>query len=146
MMSIQGHESDTTNTLSDNKSILDTSSIQQDKILAQSKPLSSTSTTCTTNTTSESVAPFPFTPIVSSSTNELNVTRRLNTLHFFEYAKGKRIELQLFDHTTVTGIFTAVPGDQSEIALEQLKTPMGVYPHARIRISDVISLVIIPPE
>ena len=52
--------------------------------------------------------------------------------------------LTLIFSTTVTGVLTAVDGKQNFLHITQLSTPLYVYPETLVRVSDVLSVEIIP--
>ncbi len=50
----------------------------------------------------------------------------------------------LFFSTTVTGILCGIDSKQEYLQMSQLSTPLYVYPETVVRISDVLTLEILP--
>ncbi|MFH4984544.1 hypothetical protein AB6A40_011253 [Gnathostoma spinigerum] len=53
---------------------------------------------------------------------------------------GKEIKMRLHERTSVSGKFRAMKADITHYVVDGLKTPIGIVPHAIIRMSDTISI------
>jgi hypothetical protein len=69
---------------------------------------------------------------------------RAAALRFWLRAQGVRAEVVCHGKTAVAGTFCATDAAQEIFLLSELETPMGVYPDAYVRASDVICLDFAP--
>lgn len=63
--------------------------------------------------------------------------RRRRMLDMWLSALGGDIQLQTCEQRTVGGALVAADAEQSHLVLSRLETPMGVYPNAKVRTSDL---------
>jgi len=70
----------------------------------------------------------------------LRAEERLRLLESWKARIGRRVSFTLCERNVVSGVLLAVSGDLEEYLVHQLQTPLGVYPHAVLRASDVISV------
>mmetsp|Transcript_5381 Transcript_5381/g.7587 ORF Transcript_5381/g.7587 Transcript_5381/m.7587 type:complete len:536 (-) Transcript_5381:111-1718(-) len=65
---------------------------------------------------------------------------RIKILEFLSQMSHQPFAAHLYDNASVSGTFVGVNGDTDTILTKNLKTTMGVYPYAKLRMDDVISL------
>jgi hypothetical protein len=69
---------------------------------------------------------------------EQRTRARVAALQFWESAMGKQVVLHLYENTTVRGILRALDAKQTAYLIAELATPIGIYPQALVRASDVM--------
>jgi hypothetical protein len=69
---------------------------------------------------------------------EQRTRAREAALQFWERAMGKQVVLHLYENTTVRGILRALDAKQTAYLIAELATPIGTYPQALVRASDVM--------
>ena len=85
---------------------------------------------------SGSVASSPFTP----EEQRLLLENRERSLLFWKHIAGQQLDLTLYEKTCVKATLLACDAKQSRLLVADLESPMGVYPKAVLRGSDIVKL------
>ncbi|VDN03665.1 unnamed protein product [Thelazia callipaeda] len=59
-------------------------------------------------------------------------------LRLISFLEGKKVELDMYERTFVSGKLTSVKADQTHYTIDGLRTPIGVVDHAILRMNDTI--------
>eukprot|EP00282_Hemiselmis_andersenii_P034140 CAMPEP_0169462648 /NCGR_PEP_ID=MMETSP1042-20121227/19678_1 /TAXON_ID=464988 /ORGANISM="Hemiselmis andersenii, Strain CCMP1180" /LENGTH=75 /DNA_ID=CAMNT_0009575311 /DNA_START=65 /DNA_END=289 /DNA_ORIENTATION=+ len=62
-----------------------------------------------------------------------NAEMRRKMLMFWEAAISRPVSMECHGGTRVSGVFAGTDGSQEVMLVEQLATPLGVYPAAMVR-------------
>ncbi|KAK4528449.1 hypothetical protein GAYE_SCF56G6392 [Galdieria yellowstonensis] len=69
---------------------------------------------------------------------EDNDWARKRYLHALQYFSGNKVTFELYENTKVSVVVETFDSATRQVIVKDLSTPMGVYPHAILRCSDVI--------
>ena len=86
--------------------------------------------------TFEDVCESPYSP----DEQHLLFENRQRSLMFWKHVAGQHLDVTMFENTRVLGKLLACDALQSSMLVSDLETPVGVYPKAVLRGSDIIKL------
>ncbi|EKX37361.1 hypothetical protein GUITHDRAFT_154985 [Guillardia theta CCMP2712] len=64
--------------------------------------------------------------------------------HFLKNARDWEVHLSCYENSRVQGKFQSMDANQDQIVLCSLQTPIGKYPNAIVRASDVVAMDFTP--
>jgi hypothetical protein len=73
-----------------------------------------------------------------ASQQEFHAHMKMRMLKFWAAARGRDVETQCYGGAKVSGVFQGTDAVQEVLLMEGLCTPLGTYPYAMVRASDVV--------